>query len=71
MTSYNPHKDDLSWNYDLDFLDNFNHWNILLKVNDAVNNRNIQQIPILQTKYIKTATIDKINNILVASTTEI
>ena len=38
MTSYEPHKDYLSQNYDLDFLDIFNNWNILLKVNDATNN---------------------------------
>ena len=38
MTSYKPHKDDLSRNYDFDFLDNFNNWNILSKVNDATNN---------------------------------
>ena len=38
MTSYKPHADDLSQNYDLDFLDNFNDWNILLKVNDVTNN---------------------------------
>ena len=29
VTLYKPRKDDLSWNYDLDFLDNFNDWNIL------------------------------------------
>ena len=39
MTSYKPHEDYSSWNYDSDFLDNFNNWNILLKVNDATNNR--------------------------------
>ena len=38
MTSYKPHEDDLSQNYDLDFLDNFNNRNILSKVNDATNN---------------------------------
>ena len=39
MTAYKPHTDDLSQNYDLDFLDNFKDWNILSKVNDATNNR--------------------------------
>ena len=37
MTSYKPHEDDLSQNYDLDFLVNFNDWNLLLKVNDITN----------------------------------
>ena len=39
MTTYNPCKDDLSWNQNLDFLDNFHNWNILSKMNDATNNR--------------------------------
>lgn len=38
MTSYKPCRDDLSWNYDLDFLDHFNDWDILLKVNNDMNN---------------------------------
>ena len=37
MTSYEPHTDDLSQNYGLDFLDNFNDWNILLAVNNVTN----------------------------------
>ena len=39
MTSYKPHKDNLSQNYDLDFLNNFNYLNILSKMNNATNNR--------------------------------
>ena len=39
MTSYEPRKDDLSWNYNLDFLDNFNDWNLLSKMNDTTNNK--------------------------------
>ena len=38
MISYKPNENDLSWNYDLDFLGNFNDWNILSKVNDTTNN---------------------------------
>ena len=37
MTSYKPHKDDLSRNYDLNFHDNFNNWIILPNVNDTTN----------------------------------
>ena len=38
MTSYKSGKDDLSQNYDLDFLDNNNDWNLLSKVNNVTNN---------------------------------
>ena len=38
MTSYKPREDSSSQNHDLDFLNNFNDWNMLLKVNDATNN---------------------------------
>ena len=37
MTTYKPRTDDLSWNYDLDSLDNFNNWNMLFKVNNTTN----------------------------------
>ena len=39
MTVYKLRKDDLSRYYDLYFLNNFNNWSILSKVNDATNNR--------------------------------
>ena len=38
MTSYEPQADDSPQNYELDSLDNFKDWNILLKVNDVMNN---------------------------------
>ena len=38
MISYEPHADDLSQNYELDFLNNFKDWNILLKAKDVTNN---------------------------------
>ena len=38
MTSHKPYADDLPQNYELDFLDNFKDWNILLKTNDVTNN---------------------------------
>ena len=38
MTSYKAHVDDLPPNYELNFLDNFKDWNILLKVNNVTNN---------------------------------
>ena len=37
MTSYKPREDDLSQNYDLDFLNNLNDWDILSKVNNVTN----------------------------------
>ena len=37
VTTYEPREDDLSWNYDLDFLDYFSDWNILPNVNDTTN----------------------------------
>ena len=38
MISHKPHADDLSWNYELDFLNSFKDWNILSKTNDVANN---------------------------------
>ena len=37
MTTYKPHKDNLSRNYDLDFLDNFHNWNESPIVTDTAN----------------------------------
>ena len=38
IQAHKPQEDNLSQNYDLDLLDNFNIWNILSKVNNAINN---------------------------------
>ena len=38
MTSYKPHTDDLPLTYKLDFLDNLEDLNILLKANNVTNN---------------------------------
>ena len=67
MVSYKPHADDLSWNYELDFLNNFKGWNILSKVNDVTNKgENTPAIDIVNQEY-QDYYNQRINNILVTS----
>ena len=52
MTTYKPHKDDSSWNYDLDFLDNFNGWKIFQIVNHSKSSgTNITEVTIATQEY--------------------
>ena len=37
IAAHVPRKDDLSWYYELDFLDNYNNWNKSLNVTDTTN----------------------------------
>ena len=68
MTPYKPYTSDLPHNYELYSLDNFKDWNILWKANDGTSKVAMTPATHILNKKIKSTTINRINNILVANT---
>ena len=60
VTAYKPCKDDLSWYYDLDFLDNYHDQNISPNVTDTRNSGENIADANTTNQNIKTTMIDEI-----------